>query len=555
MPTNFQFWPPANQQDFSNDPQKQQALINQWNTNLNGFIQQGMAGNPWNSTNASGITNYFNPLTTPIPDDAIVTPIQWNAFPGRIAYYFPQLSDTDILSLGDTGRMTSGKSFPDITKDPCTGKPVQNPFGPFGPRGWQDEYCEWAVTRDTSGRITRIDFTCENPEYWNSLWMIDPYKVLQLYQQTLGKSQITLQDLYLKNANGQPVIDPSTGRPAYNPLNIWNAGPFSTSTGGGAMHLTSTPNTLQTEIGLATSATLGRKCGSSDFNNLICCAKYGQPHRNSDPNIGGNTNTLVGAGMTVTLTNPPGLYIQMPDFSQYVTPDKTDASTFWRIERGTATLNDSKGNPLPGNFILHAVFEVPQGKGYTVSDITIGGQKIAWGGQVARTINMHIVATAFTAKAPPLLDCVGSPTTSFAQPLQLFHATVFNAMNGTNIPNPMGQPMTLVSNSTLIAPIAKQGTFIELVLTCDTLNSNFSPQNPTTWPSVTFDSADITAKVVAAKQVSYAVPGNSYPGSYWALTLAVAISKQARTGLRSVFVTNPGQQTSTPMPALLNVIS
>ncbi|MCP3143568.1 hypothetical protein [Pyxidicoccus xibeiensis] len=41
------------------------------------------------------------------------------------------------------------------------------------------------------------------------------------------------------------------------------------------MHLTSTPNTLQTEMGLAAAATIPRTTGNGNATNLICCALYG----------------------------------------------------------------------------------------------------------------------------------------------------------------------------------------------------------------------------------------------------------------------------------------
>ena len=52
------------------------------------------------------------------------------------------------------------------------------------------------------------------------------------------------------------------------------------------MHLTSPPNTLGAEVYLAAAATLLRNVGSYDPQNMICCSKYGQPYRNSDPHIG-----------------------------------------------------------------------------------------------------------------------------------------------------------------------------------------------------------------------------------------------------------------------------
>ena len=109
------------------------------------------------------------------------------------------------------------------------------------------------------------------------------------------------------------------------------------------MHLTSTPNTLQTEIGLGASATVQRKSNNTNAGALICCSQYGQPHRNSDPNIGVQVNRFVSTTSNLspavaTLANPPGLYIQTPNFSSYATPDGTPASTFWTVKRGNASL-------------------------------------------------------------------------------------------------------------------------------------------------------------------------------------------------------------------------
>ena len=74
--------------------------------------------------------------------------------------------------------------------------------GPFRP---QDEYCEWFVTRAAgTNKITRVDFTCEGPEYWVAMAhgypdrvptsvktanaQGDKNKVLALYQQLVSPS-------------------------------------------------------------------------------------------------------------------------------------------------------------------------------------------------------------------------------------------------------------------------------------------------------------------------------------------------------------------------------
>ncbi|MFT3909321.1 MAG: hypothetical protein QM737_07855 [Ferruginibacter sp.] len=551
--TGFQFLLPAEQVDFPTNAQAQQQLVTLWNRNLNTFTQQGMTGGPWNTTNASPITNYFNPLATPIPEGTPTVAIQWTVFPNRVNYYCGNagISQQNIYSLADTGYETDKQtSFPQIT-NPCT--QAASPYGPYGPRGWQDEYCEWSITYDDDGNITRIDFTCESPEYWNSLWMIDPQQVLQIYQDTLGKPQIQLSDLYLTDANNNPIIDPSTGNPIYNPLNKWNCGTLSTATQGGAMHLTSTPNTIQTDICLANAATILRTSGNSDPNALLCCAQYGQPMRNSDPHIGQSVNKDVATGLTISLCNPPGLYMLLPDFSKYTFPAGTTSSDYYTIVRGNETLTDQYGNQLPGNFILHAVFQAPPG--FTIQQVLINknGQDfpITWAGQIAETINNQIVAYGITAPAPTPMACVGNPTSqnTFANPLQLFQQNVFNAMSSYVVPNPVNVPMTLVSNSTLIAPTLQQGsTNVPMVLTCATTNT--SPL-----PLVTFDGDnDISATVVSTSNITYAVPGNSYPSECTVLVLSVNVTQNAQTGLRNLYITNSGQPMSLPMPALLNII-
>lgn len=551
----FQFRTPAGIQDFTENPLKQQAMNSFWSNNLDGFTQQGMLNNPWNSTNTPATTNYYNPIdNNPQSETAS---IKWSAFPGRLAFNFPTATQAQLNEMADTGNITG-----QITNAPCNTSGQQVAYFPYGPRGWQDEYCEWAVTKNAAGKITRIDFTCENPEYWNTLWAIDPNKVVELYQNILNKPQITLQDLSLPG-----VTNPITNQPVYNPLNKWNSGTVSNNTQGGAIHLTSTPNTLQTEIGLATTSGIQRfnpptppysdntMWPSSQYNDLICVGVFGQRFRNSDPNIGGNVNNFVTSANMVTLADPPGLYIQMPDFSNYATPDGTDASSFWTIVRGSQTLNDQFGNPLPGNFILHAVYEVPEEKGYTVSDITISGTNIDWGSQIASTFKMQIVASAYAGTKPQGYPPVGdtTPENTFAQPLQIFYQDYFDTMYNTMVPNPVNHPISLLSNSTYVPISINVGTSqAQMVIIAGTCTA--TEDTPATYPTITFNDPNISAVVTAVKEnINYAVPGNSQPSTNTALYITVTVGQNATVGQKGVFVTNVGQAQSVAMPALFMV--
>lgn len=553
--STFQYRTPAAIQDFSSNPLQQQAMNALWSSNLDGFTQQGMLNNPWNATNTPAATNYYNPIDN--NPESETTNILWNAFPGRLSFNFPNATQQQLNQMADLGDM-SGQ----ITNSPCSSDGQQVAYFPYGPRGWQDEYCEWAVTRNSNGKITRIDFTCENPEYWNSLWIIDPNKVLELYRSILDKPQIQLEDLSLAG-----VVNPITNQPVYNPLNKWNSGTVSDANQGGAIHLTSTPNTLQTEIGLATTSSILRfnppgNSGtntlwpSSEYNDLICVGQFGQRFRNSDPNIGGNVNSLVNQGYVITLADPPGLYIQMPDFSNYKTPDGTDASSFWTIKRGSKSLKDSNGNLLPGNFILHAVYEVPEEKGYTVSDISIAGQLIAWGSQIAATFKMQIVAAAYSGTVPQGYPPVGNatPENTYAQPIQVFYQDYFDTMYKTMVPNPVNNPISLLSNSTYVPLSINVGTssadMVVIVGTC-TAKEN----QPSTYPLVSFTDPNISAVVTAVKEnVYYAVPGNSQPSTNMALYINVSVGSNAKTGQQGIFITNVGQAKNAAMPALFNVV-
>ncbi|MCY0988152.1 hypothetical protein OV203_13520 [Nannocystis sp. ILAH1] len=548
------FQTPACQVDFP-DGTLQNRMNTLWNTNLSGFTRQGITGNPWTATNSSDQTWYFDPTTTDISEGQYAQ-IVWSPVPGRIKYYFPNTSNADVWSLADTGYDTKGQTFGQIPANPCdTSDTATIPYGPYGPRGWQDEYCEWSITRNAQGQIVRIDFTCENPEYWNTLWMVSPQRVVELYRSTLDKPQVALEDLYLRDSAGNPVIDASTGRPAYDPLNKWNRGTASTTTAGGAMHLTSTPNTLQTEIGLGSTATTPRTSGNSNPNTLICCAQYGQIGRNSDPHIGQSVNLVVTPPNPVipsakaTLANPPGLYIQAPNFGRITAPGGVDPRTFWTVKRGQQSLTDPAGNQLPGNFILHAVFEVPAALGFTISDLQVDGVQVQWAAQIAQTFNMQIAAMALPQQPGPVAQaCAGSPAVTQAQALQLFNTPVFDALIATPVDNPVGQPMNLASNSTMIAPHIEPGAVrrpLTLVVT--------GLLDPPMLPNVSFG-AGVSVVVGAMQRVNYAIPGNTYPSDSWAVSLLVNVAADAAPGLRDALVNNPGQTATIAMPALLNVV-
>jgi hypothetical protein len=562
------FDPPAKLNDFQNDPGKAEEFATLWNINVNGWTQQAIMGNPWNATNTSNQTFYFNPLVTDIPAGVQQARVTWIAFPNRINFYLGSFTQSQLWEIADNGVLSDGTTFPNIPNASaiCSQQTTPTiPYGPYGPRGWQDEYCEWSVRRDAGGNITRIDFTCENPEYWFTLWKVDPNTVLELYRQTLDNPNIQLEDLQL-TYNGAPVIDPSTGQPAYNPLNKWNSGTRTTDASGGAMHLTSTPNNLATELALAGAATVLRQMGNSDPEQLVCCGQYGQPQRNSDPHIGQVANQVVagsgGVQNQISLANPVGLYIQMPDFSGYQLPPNapSDASPqdYWTIVRGSEHL-DGFGNQY--NFILHATYEVPAGLGFTVSDISIQGNPIQWASQIAQTFQIALNPMAFPSVAQQTPQpCVSylDPPQALAQPLQLMPQALWDAYYNTPSPNPVGFKMNMAGNTSTAAPLVKQGSTagVQMALTCGTTfaTSEAPPTVQFAFPDGGGADEQIEVVVNSLSQINYAVPGNSYPSDLQLLSLTVYVSPSASPGQRDVLITNPGQSQGPAAPCYLFIL-
>ncbi len=140
-------------------------------------------------------------------------------------------------------------SWSDITSSSTEIPSNWKAYDPYGPRGWLNEYCEWAVTRDQQGQILNINFICENPEHCYTLWKISPQKVANLYNELLGKgNSITVADFQLQDSSRDIINDPFTDESAYNPLNKWNTGIIANATGGGAEYfyciISSTNKTL-----------------------------------------------------------------------------------------------------------------------------------------------------------------------------------------------------------------------------------------------------------------------------------------------------------------------
>lgn len=298
-----------------------------WSRLVSGWLDAARVGSP--GDNDGPRDQFFNLLANPPGDDSEVATISWNAFPRQVR----------INSLSEMQRWRRADSSRDV----------------------QDEYCEWSVERDPAGKIVRVDFTCEGPEYWEFLASHDPEKVVELYRELVSPTA-RREDLFVGGK--------------YQRKNRFNS-----STSGGIVHLIQAANTLRAEIELGAAATIRRRRGGQDVTDaqaLIRCSRFGEPERNSDPFIGEQVNVQARRLADVTLNNPVGLYLHQFNPVGWETPDGSDAREYWRFTRGR-----------DGHFV-RATYEVPAGRGYVVGDIKIDGRTIQFGGQIADFITIKL---------------------------------------------------------------------------------------------------------------------------------------------------------------------
>ncbi|GGR19179.1 hypothetical protein [Streptomyces aurantiogriseus] len=323
-----------------------------WNVFIGDSVDQAIDGpDPSQVLHDSPRPQFYNLTKTETAPDAVEAAVTWTAFPNRLR---SAVSDRQRWQRADASR--------DV----------------------QDEYCEWSVTRNDSGKITRVTFTCEGPEYWDVLAQTSPDKALELYRTHISP---TVQRSDLFGPDGR-----------YLRRNKWND-----STTQGAMHLIQQANTLGAEIELAAAATIRRVIGGRELTGaqeLIACGKYGVAERNSDPHIGEVVNGIARQKADIALSDPVGLYFDDLATDGWRAPDGSDPKSFWIFHRGDA------------DHPVRAVYEVPADRNFTVGDITINGRPIEFGAQIADFVTIKLTAVACRlgrSTAQPQTACAKPP--------------------------------------------------------------------------------------------------------------------------------------------------
>ncbi len=367
--------PPANLKDFDRSAIKDK-LYQDWHSFIEYYMTLVSPSMGWPSTPA-----FFDPSNLPATQTPAVAAPAWTGLPGVAL----RLNRMDVLQAAQQveNPIAFGSSDPLLENFPAF-LDAQNQVVQGLQYRPQDEYLEWVSVKDADGVISEVIFTCEGPEYWQTI-AEDPDLLLALYQEMLSNSQITKQDLLFsqdvwlggKQSPNQPPDGMAGG---YNPYNKWNMA--------GCVHLTQPNNNLGAEINLARLASLLYQAKSDP--DLICCAQYGVVNRNSDPTIGSAVNAQVVAGKQVSLRNPVGLYMASIDSSQFTMPNGDPIADF---NQYFVPLRQSPD----GQMIVRARFQVPagvtaNGKQVRVGDLLVNGQPLVTGGQVANAITMQLFA-------------------------------------------------------------------------------------------------------------------------------------------------------------------
>lgn len=332
--------PPGGLTDFD------AAMKQEWSQTMSDFIDMNIQ--------RYNLPQFFNPTVDPIATDATEKKIDWTAFP-KVVELSSGGSDLLRWRIADSDRLQH-----------------------------QDEYCEWHVTRDGNGKITKVEFTSEGPEYWGFLAERDPQKVVDLYRQFVDPSVV--------------ISDLLDGNGVYNPQNRWN----DPRRGGGLAHLGHVNNTLGAFVNIGARSTIIRHRADGTVmtgeTELIDCGQYGGRNRHSDPHIGGEVNAMARMGARITMANPVGLSMDGLFPLGWETPDGSDPKDYWHVDRGV------EGHQM------RTRFEVPADKGFAVGDIRINGREIEFGGMIADFIRVKLVGLAheFGQHLQPSRDCVGA---------------------------------------------------------------------------------------------------------------------------------------------------
>jgi hypothetical protein len=317
-------------------------------------------------------------LEQPDPQTPDTAAVDWPAKPVRV---FDCLPDADAERLLDW-RSTSGD---------------------LGRLTLQEEYLEWRVVREDSGRIKRIEMTTEFPEYWEVLAAWQPQDALALVAEFAGADSVAPEEIY---GDHDPFSGQSTPKARRNAFRAQMTGrrgiPPSTYNNGrdAICFMIQGANTLPALIHLVAAAASplfvedehsGELRPMSGSEAIAAGNQAAVPCRNSDPTVVEKILAAACAGRRIALDDPIGIYIQSVQHQRLRQPDQSEVPAEWfEFGRGVGEEDSPDGR------IRHQrlVFEVPaEENGLAVGDLMdVDGRKIEHGSQVADLVQLAAFA-------------------------------------------------------------------------------------------------------------------------------------------------------------------
>lgn len=157
------FHPPGFLEDFARRPDSAEDRAEGWSAIVSSWMDN--AAQVYGTPEVPSL--FFNPLKDETPGEPASESIAWDAFPRFLTRWFRDDDEPDEKRwrAAETLRplRINGRALRRVDEQGFLREELQLFYRQ------QDEYCEWHVDRDGEGRITRICFSSEAPEYWEFL--------------------------------------------------------------------------------------------------------------------------------------------------------------------------------------------------------------------------------------------------------------------------------------------------------------------------------------------------------------------------------------------------
>lgn len=294
-----------------------------------------------------------------------------------------------------------------------------------------EEYLEWRTVRRADGKVIRLEFTTETPDYWAKLARYEPRKLVELAAKFAGETtdKVDVRELF---GTADPFsVDPfsAAGEDVENAFiqQNWSIngrirGAYNNGTKS-ILHMSNSVNSVNAAVALAVFAAYphGKQIGPNQIalsgpEAIEATTQAAVNCRNSDPTIVGLAVETVFGGCKVALMEAIGLYLVSVNQAGLTFSDGSAVPQAWfSYERGSRSTN----NPTGVDLFQRLVVEAPPGSSTVVGDLLDqDGNLVKSGTQIARLINVGIylrktAAGAVTAPkkivaAPVVPPCHGN---------------------------------------------------------------------------------------------------------------------------------------------------